>query len=138
MRVMTGCPACDEPLLIYELEGVETDHCISCGGTWLDAGELEVVVENAGIDPTPLVEALGHTPRGAKTARRCPRCGKPMRLIRLGRDGAVELDTCPAGHGLWLDRGEMEQVAQMFSGKAGDAVASYFSELYPKQRREGC
>ena len=133
---MTGCPACGEPLLIYEMDGVETDHCVSCGGTWLDAGELEMVVENAGIDPTRLVEALEAAPRGGKTVRRCPRCRKRMRLIHLGPGGEVVLDNCPAGHGLWLDRGEVEQVAETFSGGAGAAVASYFSELYPTERRE--
>ena len=131
---MAGCPHCDEPLLIYELDGVETDHCVSCGGTWLDAGELEMVVEHAGVDPTPLVQALESAPMKGGTPRRCPRCRKKMQLTRLGPEGGVDLDICPAGHGIWLDRGEMLQVAETFSGGAGGAVASYFAELYPKER----
>ena len=82
---MTGCPGCGEPLLIYELDGVETDHCVACGGTWLDAGELEMVLENAGVDPTPLVEALEDARPGGKTVRRCPRCRNRYRLGCPGR-----------------------------------------------------
>ena len=134
---MTGCPDCGEPLLIYEMDGVETDHCLACGGTWLDAGELELVVESAGVDPTPLVEALDNAPLGEKGVRRCPRCRKRMRVTSLGPDDGVELDICPAGHGIWLDKGEMEDVAGAFSEGAGEAVAQYFNELYPTERREG-
>ena len=35
------CPVCKEPMLVLELDTVEIDHCARCGGTWLDAGELE-------------------------------------------------------------------------------------------------
>ncbi len=134
---MTRCPDCGEPLLIYEMDGVETDHCIACGGTWLDAGELELVVEKAGVDPTPMVEALEGATLGGKGSRRCPRCRRKMFLTRLGPEDGVELDICAAGHGIWLDRGEMEQVASAFSEGAAGAVASYFEELYPTERREG-
>jgi Zn-finger nucleic acid-binding protein len=134
---MTQCPDCRELLVIYELDGVETDHCLECGGTWLDAGELELVVENAGVDPTPLVDALESAPLGDKGVRRCPRCRKRMRVAGLGSGNSVELDICPAGHGIWLDSGEMKDIAGAFSEDAGDAVASYFEELYPTERREG-
>ena len=35
------CPACKEPLIVLELNEVEIDNCVSCGGIWLDKGELE-------------------------------------------------------------------------------------------------
>ena len=134
---MDGCPDCGQPLLIYEMDGVETDHCLGCGGTWLDSGELELVVEKAGVDPALLVAALDNAPRGEKGVRRCPRGRKRMRVTRLGPGDGVELDICSAGHGLWLDKGEMADVADAFSEGAGDAVALYFNELYPTERREG-
>jgi hypothetical protein len=40
---------------------------------------------------------------------RCPRCGDTLQA--LDRQG-VALDECPAGHGLWLDHGELEQLAE--------------------------
>ncbi|MCH2376546.1 MAG: zf-TFIIB domain-containing protein, partial [Planctomycetes bacterium] len=42
------CPGCKEPLVAFELEGIEIDHCVECKGTWLDAGELQMFLELAG------------------------------------------------------------------------------------------
>lgn len=35
------CPKCDGTLAGVIVEGVEIDVCDTCGGAWLDAGELE-------------------------------------------------------------------------------------------------
>ena len=35
------CPKCDGTLEGVIVEGVEIDVCNTCGGAWLDAGELE-------------------------------------------------------------------------------------------------
>ena len=47
-----NCPACKEALIVLELDEVEIDHCLSCQGIWLDAGELQVVskLEKTGLD----------------------------------------------------------------------------------------
>lgn len=39
------CPVCKEPMVVLELDQVEIDHCINCGGIWFDAGELELLLE---------------------------------------------------------------------------------------------
>jgi len=39
---------------------------------------------------------------------RCPRCGERLAEIKLH---GVQVDECPAGHGMWLDGGELEQIA---------------------------
>ena len=39
------CPVCENPLVVLELDQVEIDHCLNCGGIWLDAGELEILLE---------------------------------------------------------------------------------------------
>jgi hypothetical protein len=39
---------------------------------------------------------------------RCPKCAGHLRTREhLG----VTIDECPAGHGIWLDHGELEQIA---------------------------
>jgi len=30
-------------MVVLELDRVEVDHCLVCGGLWLDAGELELL-----------------------------------------------------------------------------------------------
>lgn len=41
------CPKCGEELGTLRLRGVSVDNCASCGGLWLDAGELDELVANA-------------------------------------------------------------------------------------------
>ncbi len=38
---------------------------------------------------------------------RCPKCGERL-VTRTQLD--VEIDACPAGHGIWLDDGELEKL----------------------------
>lgn len=50
------CPNCqDQTLTMSERQGVEIDYCPQCRGVWLDRGELDKLVERAGIaaSPTP-------------------------------------------------------------------------------------
>ena len=38
------CPVCKNAMITLELADVEIDHCTDCGGIWLDAGELELLL----------------------------------------------------------------------------------------------
>jgi hypothetical protein len=39
----------------------------------------------------------------------CPRCATPLEVTQMK---GVAVDACPKGHGLWLDQGELEQIAK--------------------------
>ncbi len=69
------CPVCREPLIAYQLDGVEIDHCLSCLGTWLDAGELEQIGARAGAGTDRLERTLEASRAGKRTApgRSAPR-----------------------------------------------------------------
>ena len=45
------CPRCQGALYIRGKKGVEIDFCKSCGGIWLDAGELEKIMDHTGKTP---------------------------------------------------------------------------------------
>ncbi len=54
------CPDCaGQPLAIKVSEGVEIDVCPSCGGIWLDAGEIEALqrIYEKQLSTTPPVSA---------------------------------------------------------------------------------
>jgi Zn-finger nucleic acid-binding protein len=138
------CPDCDEPLVIYELEGVEVDHCLGCSGSWLDAGELELLGELSGIHAGALTAALAGAATSRRGARRCPRCRRRLDVVRVGDGEPVELDRCPVGHGFWLDRGETVAVIRAFGGAVDSgaavapeesAVARFFASLYEDELR---
>lgn len=40
------CPKCGVPLKARTEQGVEVDECPSCGGVWLDQGELEEIARH--------------------------------------------------------------------------------------------
>ena len=124
------CPNCKKPMVVLELEGVEVDRCLQCGGTWLDAGELELVLRLAGAAAEKVVPFLESGAGGVRGSRRCPRCRRKLRVFKAGKDKNVELDRCPRGHGLWFDASELEAVVS--SAAEGDAahVARFFSEIY--------
>jgi TFIIB-like protein len=42
-----ACPIDDAPLATEHRSGVALDRCPSCDGVWLDAGELEMIVQAA-------------------------------------------------------------------------------------------
>jgi len=127
----------------FELDGVEIDHCVSCGGTWLDAGELELIGELAGAKPGGLTEALQTAAVLRRDKRRCPRCGQKLGVIALdkgeGGEGKIEIDRCLGGHGLWLDRGELGQLmraTQLSSGAEAALVLEFLGETFEGKQRE--
>ncbi len=124
------CPECGQPLVAFELRGVEIDHCVDCGGTWLDAGELEMITELAGVPSGELSRSLSDASSRGSGSRRCPRCDRRLRIIAVGDENAVELDRCPTGHGLWFDQGELRAVIERSHDSEEDSVAQFFADLY--------
>ena len=119
------CPACDKPMVILEHLEIEVDFCVACRGCWLDPGELELML---GIPANTAPSWSSLTTGGARSPRRCPRCGQPMRVGPFpGTE--VEVDVCRRGHGLWLDDGELAAI-----GKAGGGAAAYFEGLFGPQK----
>jgi Zn-finger nucleic acid-binding protein len=43
------------------------------------------------------------------TAMRCPKCGQPLKARSFQK---IEIDQCTGCGGIWLDAGELEQVAE--------------------------
>jgi Zn-finger nucleic acid-binding protein len=134
------CPACAAPLVAFELDGVEVDHCVACKGTWLDEGELEQIALMAGAPSGGLLMENVHGGAGAVAAgRRCPRCGRALHVVTAG--GGVKLDRCPRGDGLWLDAGELAALlARSGDAAADEAVKAFLSgllrhELTPEGRK---
>jgi len=50
------CPVCKVDMFVLEFEQVEIDFCYTCGGVWLDSGELEMIGERAGAVRQDLLE----------------------------------------------------------------------------------
>jgi len=109
----TRCPRCAQPLASANHAGVAVDVCATCGGTWLDRGELESVLSR----PESAARGERAAPFVEPTTRylACPRCGDLMTRRQYERYSGVVLDYCNA-HGVWADRGEIERVRAFRDG----------------------
>jgi Zn-finger nucleic acid-binding protein len=127
------CPACREPLITFELDGVEIDRCLKCGGTWLDAGEFEMLAADS-REQGKISDAL-YKARGERNGERsCLRCRKKLEIIQVN---GVELDRCPRGHGLWFDKSEIETLIASFKEGEEGKVGRFLGELTAAERKKG-
>jgi Zn-finger nucleic acid-binding protein len=123
------CPGCRYALIVLEIEEVEIDHCLACGGVWLDAGELELLLATS-ANKNELMATLAADVEGKERSIRCPICSKKLDKILVGKDREVRLDKCPEDHGLWFDQGELLDVLRMGVFSPDDRVYRLLHEVF--------
>lgn len=118
------CPRDQATLEKRAADGIEIDECPLCGGTWLDHGEIEALEAIHAHDharPDLLVPAADPVAGAWEMARQaqealldCPVCGARMDRHEYAWASQVVIDACPRGCGMWLDKGELEQIELFF------------------------
>ena len=95
-----SCPKCNAKLWHLERHGNIIESCSDCEGMWFDTGELTVLL---GVYRRLQTDAA--RPSGAQ----CIRCD--TELVELAfPETTIQVDACPDCRGLWLDRGEFDQL----------------------------
>ena len=109
-----NCPDCDRPMVVFEINEVEVDHCVGCKGTWLDAGEMELMLDGA-ARKDELLASMTPDATSGEAPRHCPICEKKMQKVRFeyGDAEPVTLDKCKRNDGLWFDEGELSDILNM-------------------------
>jgi hypothetical protein len=96
-------------LVTLELADVEIDHCVQCGGIWLDVGELEILLDDP-VRARTLLDSFREA-ASAEQLRRCPICDRPMVKVAVGPSEPPRLiDKCRSRDGLWFDGGELQEI----------------------------
>ena len=110
------CVKCTSVLDKARVGDVEVDLCPSCGGLWLDHGEIERI----GRGQTTEMEKLRSALKGAEkpdpaseTVSSCPACPGALKEVVLG---PVHVDYCTKCHGVFLDKGELDQAVAAVKG----------------------
>jgi Zn-finger nucleic acid-binding protein len=115
------CPACQSELDLVEAPGatsMRAAQCGSCQGVWLDRDQAEVLLPGLPAVPPLRMDGL---PEGARSDRRCPRCDEDLRaLVR----GGVVFESSLCCFGVWLDRGELERLADALRKHPPDELGS--------------
>jgi len=133
-----NCPACKEPMIVLELEGVEIDHCVSCGGIWLDAGELELLLGGS-EKKDELLKSFQVVYDAEEEVRKCPICLKNMQKVLCGKDKgeAILIDECSRKDGLWFDIGELAGIIEMGSFDKESKVLNLLKDMFNNTYKKG-
>ena len=111
-----ACPRDAAPLAQVSVEGVAIDRCAGCKGAWFDATELRRVARDRELEK--LAAHVGSYP--AQSGFACPRCGGACVASFVGD---VEVDTCTACRGVWLDAGELDEARRQVEVRRAMATA---------------
>ena len=123
------CPVCKESMIVLELEKIEIDNCINCGGIWLDNGELELLLET--VEERDRLKDLFIEAESIKERRYpCPICGKRMNKVFVGEERKVIIDKCKKNHGLWFDQGELQKVVEIDTGNSNGKIIKLLNQMF--------
>ena len=128
---MLVCPVCGCDMAVIELHGIEIDYCFSCGGIWLDAGELEYLMG----DPEKSAEILKSFQDVSSTnkekKRPCPICGKAMKKVSVPTsETEIIIDKCPKEHGIWFDKDELYRIINELGEAKNMKVAEFLKDMF--------
>ena len=123
------CPVCKNPLVVLELDQIEIDHCLNCGGIWLDAGELELLLETE-EERARLLSILIEDNSVKENRVHCPICNKKMNKVFVGENKKILLDKCKKNHGLWFDKDELHLVIVLGSENRESKIINLLKEMF--------
>ena len=126
------CPVCKEPMIVLELDEVEIDYCISCRGKWLDAGELELLLEDS-EEKDNLLSSFEKDKKIKEKRRKCPICLKKMEKVLCGTDNKIRIDKCRKNDGIWFDEGELREIIKMGSFDKNNKVLNLLKDMFGKE-----
>jgi Zn-finger nucleic acid-binding protein len=99
---------------LVSYDQVEVDRCTACGGLWFDAGELRALRDD--IWMADYIIDTGDKSVGKKadaiTDYQCPECGAKMQEETDWEQPHITYETCPNGHGTYLDSGEFTDLVR--------------------------
>lgn len=111
------CPRCSDTLKHEIYEGLQTDRCPQCKGTWLDEGEIVTILDtkeekfSAHLIEEAINTAFTGVPQDEqRSIEKCPKCSRAMQAVNYGYDSGIVIDRCPDAHGVWLDGKEIEKI----------------------------
>jgi len=117
-------------MITLELEDVEIDYCTDCGGIWLDAGELELLL-NEPDKAKGLLDSFRIDSESDEKIRKCPICDKKMQKVVVGSSKPVLLiDKCRRGDGLWFDKGELQDIFDRAELDKEDKIQNLLSDMF--------
>ena len=124
------CPDCKNAMITLELEDVEIDYCTNCGGIWLDAGELELLLNDPGKAQI-LLDSFRVDSISTERLKKCPICNKKMQKVVVGSSKPLLLiDKCRRGDGLWFDKGELQDIVARAELDEDNKIQTLLNDIF--------
>jgi Zn-finger nucleic acid-binding protein len=125
-------------MIVLEMDQIEVDHCTRCGGVWLDAQEMDLLLEGS-EGREEIRRRLAAEEASDEKKRRCPICSRKMEKARVRRAGAgILVDRCRRAHGTWLDGGELAALVELASFPEAHRVHEFLKSVFGgEERRAG-
>lgn len=124
-------------MIVLEMDQIEVDHCTKCGGAWLDAEEMDLLLEGSEGREEIRRRALGDA-KTDERKRRCPICSRKMEKARFSREGmdvTILIDRCKKHHGTWLDGGELDAVVKLSSFPEAHRIHVFLRSMFSGDSR---
>ena len=111
---MIDCPKCGTHMERHTSGALQVDRCPTCAGLWLDALELQRILETPG-EVARLDKGRESRPPNRDSVRRidCPRDGSPLVAMSDPKQPHVRFEQCTVCGGLFLDAGELKDLSEL-------------------------
>ena len=123
-----NCPLDAAILEPHVIDAVTVEECPKCRGSWLSEDQLRKAKDAAEPDLNWLDFDLWSAKdefHATWSSRKCPQCQRQLAIIGYGKTG-VSVDYCPDGHGLWLDKGELDAIIARLDAEANSKTVSEY------------
>lgn len=107
------CPKCGADMARHTHGSLTIDRCQTCSGLWLDALELQRLLERP---QTPRAVDTGAPRTGSPPSPRrlqCPRDKSPLIAMSDPMQRHVRYEQCSVCGGLFLDAGELRDLSEL-------------------------
>ena len=105
------CPHCQSEMNYIKEPDMSTDRCPSCGGLFLEKGELNALASSmkGNIEYSSIQSSEDLTAKFP--IRDCPKCsGKKMEKVNLLAFSDIIFDYCSSCESFFLDKGELKEM----------------------------
>ncbi|MDD5145982.1 MAG: zf-TFIIB domain-containing protein [Candidatus Pacebacteria bacterium] len=124
------CPNCKKELGNAIFYGIDVDYCPKCLGVWFEEDELRWAKDLSDRNLTWLDIDLWKDDEKFKISRDkklCPECRLPLYEVNYGTS-RIMVDVCNVCHGIWLDRGEFEEIIKYLKEEGNYEVLNKFTK----------
>ncbi|MBC7773320.1 MAG: zf-TFIIB domain-containing protein [Pyrinomonadaceae bacterium] len=112
--VPMACPKCQAPMSVVTAEEIAVDRCTACAGLWLDALELDKLMDSRRTAKQVDVGPEADRQKLPQEKRyRCPRDRSDLIVLTDLGQRHIKYESCTVCGGIFLDAGELKDLDEL-------------------------